>query len=188
MALPMRLTRLAWAVAIASVTAVCGGGDSASPLAPSGRPAALQPGPYDMFISGASCAGLSSPLSINAIVRIGVTREGGVWVVRPASSAGGDFVMRFTEGIAVADIISITGVYSGTAIDPQGFAGSGPLVMTATSANGADLAITGSLKTTLPAGPFDSLGFGTGTGRFVQSARDGTSTCSIFGWSIRPPF
>lgn len=186
MAVTANLTRLTSALLIASVTSACGGGDSASPLAPSGRPAALQPGTYDMFIYGASCAGPSAPLSTNAIVRIGVTREGGVWVVRPASSAGGDFVMRLTEGIAVADLISITGAYSGTAIDPQGFAGSGPLVMTATSANGADLPLTGSLKTTPPAYPFDNLGLGTGTGRFVQSARDGTSTCAVLIWSIRP--
>lgn len=91
--------------------------------------------------------------------------------------------MRLTEGLAVRDLISVTGTISGMAIDPRGFAGSGPLVMMVSGASGAHAAITGGLTTTPPS-PFDTLGVGSGVGRFVQSGRDGTSTCTLFGWGI----
>jgi hypothetical protein len=187
MAALARLVHLTRAIVVAALASACGGDDVASPLAPSGRPAVLQPGTYDLSLAGVSCSGPSALSATSATVRSGVTRDGGAWVVRPASSAGGDFVIRLSEGPAAFDLISVTGVYTGTAIDPQGFGGSDPLVVTATSATGGELPLTGSLKTTTPAFAFETLAVGAGTGRFVLSASNGAVTCAAFVWGIRPP-
>lgn len=110
-----------------------------------------------------------------------------MWLTRPSSAADGDFVLRFSEvRPAFGDLIAVSGTVSGTAVDPRGFGGSGPLAMTITATSGGDVTTTGSLSTTPPTFSFETLAVGGGTGRFVQSSRTESVTCSQFAWALRP--
>lgn len=185
--------RLVAAAACVAWLSACDSPDDASPVAPSAATPALQRGEYDVSLSGIACTGSApgpfptSPApSVSTLARVLVTvsRDGGVWVVRASTAADGDVAMRLSEVYAYPTLIAVTGSISGTAIDQRGFAGSGPLTMAITAADGGHAATTGGLNTTERGFAFESLGVGSSTGRFVQSSRAGSVTCAQFVWSI----
>lgn len=111
---------LARCIALCLLAAGCGA--ATAPNGPETADLPFQPGPHLFHVLGDSfeCGDLKLPQAgVSVAVDALVTRGSGVWIVRPASGAGGDFEVRLQRSDAAATVLDVplAGSITGHAID-----------------------------------------------------------------------